>query len=398
MTSAPYDVCAVVISDLETDARVWKEVRSLVGAGLRVKLIGCAYELDAPRHRVVDGVDVVEVPLGSRQGGVSLAGRVRTLATVWLETLRTRARVYHCHNVHPGPAAWLASRVRRAHLLYDGHELYGESPPQAGLLTRLGARANGAGERFMVRRSSAVITTNPSRAAELSGRHGRAGIEALANVPRRVDRLEPVDPGFPAGARVLLYQGGIYAEGRAFRETLEAMTLLAQDIHFVILGFGRESSIALIRLWAGELGVSGRVHLFGPLPFDQLVGSAACASVGLVPLKPTTLNQVTGDTNKLHEYLMAGLPVVGSDLPEIRRVLADGDPPPGELFDPLSPSSIADAVLRVLDDPRYALRRIAARRLALERHNWELEEHKLLALYRRLLGSAAPSPAPEVQP
>jgi glycosyltransferase involved in cell wall biosynthesis len=389
-----YDVCAAVISDLGTDARVWKQVRSLAAAGLRVKLIGCAYEEETTRRRTVDSVDVVEVPLGSRRGRVSPVGRFETLARVWREILVTRASVYHTHNVHPGPPSLLAARLRRAALVYDGHELFGETPGGAGPLTRAGARLNRMAEGVLVRLADEVITTNPSRAEELRSRYGRADICVLANVPPVVERICPTDPGFPPGRRVLLYQGGIYAESRAFRETLEALTMLDENVHFAILGFGRESSIALIERWAEELGVRPRVHLLGPLPFDELVNSAAAATVGLVPLKPTTLNQVTGDTNKLHEYLMAGLPVVGSDLPEIRRVLTEGDPRPGELFDPLSPASIADAVRRVIDDTRYPLRRETARGLALRRHNWGIEERKLLDLYGRLLRVPAASPSP----
>jgi glycogen(starch) synthase len=76
-------------------------------------------------------------------------------------------------------------------------------------------------------------------------------------------------------------------------------------------------------------------------------------------------------------------------LPEIRRVVRDGDPPVGELFDPSDPASIAAAVQRVLADPDiYRRRREEARRLALECHNWEVEEGKLLRLYGRALPAA----------
>ena len=76
MTSVPtYDVCAVVISDLTYDARVWKQVRSLREAGLTVRLIGCAYEIDRTRRSSRDGVDVVEVPLGLRAGEISRTAR-----------------------------------------------------------------------------------------------------------------------------------------------------------------------------------------------------------------------------------------------------------------------------------------------------------------------------------
>lgn len=386
-----YDICAAVVSDLSFDARVWKEVRSLRRAGYRVRLIGCAYELQEPRRWSSDGVDVFEVSLGSRAGSVSSAGRAKTLLRLWLEIVRTRASAYHAHNIHVGPAAWLASRLRRSSLVYDAHELYGESTG-AGRLSRLSALVGGLVEGFMVRRSDYVITTNPSRADHLKERHGRSPIVVLANVPERRDHVEPLDPGYPSDKPVVLYQGGIYARTRAFRQTIAALKILG-DAELVILGFGREDDLALIRRWAADEGVEGRVHLLPPRPFDELVQTAAAASVGIVPILTIDSDTWTGDTNKLFEYLMGGLPVVASDIPEIRRVIAVGDPPPGELFDAESPESIAAAIARVLDPHTYPLRRRAAREAALTLHNWNAQEGRLLDVYSSLLPSRRDSDA-----
>jgi glycosyltransferase involved in cell wall biosynthesis len=379
-----YDVCSVVVSDLAFDARVRKEAETLAAAGYSVVLIGCAYEIVETRRRSIDGVDVVEVPLGSRAGRISTIARAFVLGRLWWEALRTRARVYHAHNIHPLPAAWLASRLRRARLAYDAHELYGESM-ERGRLAEAVSAVNGKLERFAVRRADVVITTNESRAEVLHERHGRMPI-VLENVPRLVRELEPLDPGFPNGNPVLLYQGGIYAVGRGFHETIRALHEL-DGVHFAILGFGRDEDLALIRRWAADEGLESRVHLFPPRPPDELVRTAASATVGIVPIRLRTTSSLTGDTNKLFEYLMAGLPVVASDLPEIRRAVTSTDPPSGEFFDVSSPASIAAAVRRVLDDREiYEARRRGARRIAVERYNWEAQEPRLLEAYEAMLG------------
>jgi glycosyltransferase involved in cell wall biosynthesis len=384
MSRHRYDICAAVVSDLAYDARVWKEVRSLAEHGYRVRLLGCCYETPRTRTWRAGSVDVFEVSLGSRSGRVSLPGRSRTLLRLWLEILRTPARAYHAHNIHTGPAAWLASRLRRAALIYDAHELYGE-PAEQTRVDRLSASLGRRLERFMVQRSDHVITTNQSRAEILEKRHGRGQIVVLENVPARRETVEALDPGFPRDAPILLYQGGIYARTRGFRQAIEAVSTL-DDVCFAILGFGREHDLGLIRSWAADFGIVDRVKLLPPRPFDELVRTAAAATVGIVPILPRNLAMYTGDTNKLFEYLMAGLPVVGSDLPEIRRVLTMGDPPVGEVFDPESPASIADAIRRILEDPEtYRLRRHEARRLALERYNWKAQEERLVKIYRSAL-------------
>jgi glycosyltransferase involved in cell wall biosynthesis len=378
----PYDVCASVVSDLQYDARVWKEARSLAQAGYHVALLGCRYDLSAVTRRVEDGIDVVEVPLGGRTGPRNPIRLARALFRLWWEILRTPANTYHSHNVHPAPAAWLASRIRRSALVYDAHELYRESTYK-GFVGRAMSAVSGLVEAWMVRRSDVVITTNPSRAAELKRRHGNREVVVLANVPVRVDTVKPLDPGFPPGARVLLYQGGIYA-GRAFEETIRALAHL-EEFHFVILGFGKGTDIARIRRYAEDHGVGDRVTFLPPRPFSQLVHTAAGADVGIVPIRPNNFSDYTGDTNKLYEYLMAGLPVVTSDLPEMRRVVECGNVHVGEVFNPSAPATIAAAVRRVVADPaNYQARRREARRLALEKFNWQLEEVKLLGAYRSL--------------
>jgi glycosyltransferase involved in cell wall biosynthesis len=171
---------------------------------------------------------------------------------------------------------------------------------------------------------------------------------------------------------------------RLFRESIQALRELP-GIDLVVLGFDRETDLALILQWTREEGMGDRVHLLPPRPFDELVSTAAAATIGLVPIRPVDVANTTGDTNKLFEYLMAGLPVVATDLPEIRRVVLSGEPRVGEVFDASSPTSIAAAVRVVLsDDETYAVRRIEARRLAVERYNWESQETRLLAAYAPL--------------
>lgn len=371
-------ICAAVVSHLPHDARVWKQARTLAEAGNEVRLVGLRYGLARARSRRVGPITVREIPFGNRRGA-SVPRRALILLRMWIAVLRSPADAYHCHNIHPAPAVLAAARLRGARIVYDAHELYGEVRPGARLGSRLAARLSRIVERAIVRMADEVITTNPSRAAVLARRYGLDEVRVVANVPAAIESVEPLDPGFPAGP-ILLYQGGIYAEARAFEQTICAMRELP-GVTLAILGFGRDRDRALIGEWARREGVQDRVILFDAVPFDQLVRIAAAATVGLVPLRNISLNSWFGDTNKLFEYLMAGLPVVGSDFPEVRRVLDEGAPAVGEVFDPEDHASIAAAVRSVLDEDGYEARRHEARRIALDRYCWHHEEVALLSCY-----------------
>jgi glycosyltransferase involved in cell wall biosynthesis len=322
-------------------------------------------------------VTVTEQPFGER-GEATLARRAMIMLRLWATVLRTPAAAYHCHNIHPAPAVLIAARLRGARVIYDAHELYGEPEAGAGPLSRLVSRVARLAERVISRSADAVITTNPSRAEVLAERHRLGDVRVVGNLPGRAEEVTPIDPGFPEGD-VLLYQGGLYAEARAFEKTIAALRHLP-GVSFAMVGFGRDRDRRLIADWARESGVADRVHLFEAVPFDRLVGIAAAATVGVVPLRNISLNSYLGDTNKLFEYLMAGLPAVGSDFPEVARVLRSGEPPVGEVFDPEDEHSIAEAIRTVLGGS-YADRRAEARRLALERFCWEHEEPELLRCY-----------------
>ncbi len=79
---------------------------------------------------------------------------------------------------------------------------------------------------------------------------------------------------------------------------------------FVLLGQASTSIDACADL--------SNIHLLGQVPFDALPGYCKAFDVGLIPFR---INRLTLHVNpiKLREYLAAGLPVVSTDLPEVRR-------------------------------------------------------------------------------
>ena len=86
---------------------------------------------------------------------------------------------------------------------------------------------------------------------------------------------------------------------------------------------------------------------------------------------------------KVYEYMAAGLPVIVSDYPFMRRsVQEDGF---GVAVDPADVDAIADAIQKILSDPQAAARMAEnGRQAVLHKYNWGIEEEKLLALYRSL--------------
>jgi len=105
---------------------------------------------------------------------------------------------------------------------------------------------------------------------------------------------------------------------------------------------------------------------------------------GLVTFLPAP-NHIDAQPNKMFEYMSAGIPVIASDFPLWREIIAGNDC--GLLVDPLFPEKIAEAIDYLVTHPEDAERMGRnGRKAVLERYNWQNEERKLLEFYERVLG------------
>jgi hypothetical protein len=117
---------------------------------------------------------------------------------------------------------------------------------------------------------------------------------------------------------------------------------------------------------------------------DGLIPALAAFQAGLVLPADTTQRALYALPDALFSFLMAGVPVVASDLPGIEKVVADHNV--GALAEPDDEEGLADAVGRVCHDD--ALRERLLHNVALvrrKRYCWEAQEGRLLDLYDHLL-------------
>jgi glycosyltransferase involved in cell wall biosynthesis len=162
-------------------------------------------------------------------------------------------------------------------------------------------------------------------------------------------------------------------------QLIEAVALLTRGV-LVVLGDG--PLLQQMKRDISQLGLTQRVHLLGRVSMAELPSYTAAANVGVALIQNVCLSYYYCLPNKLFEYLQAGVPVVASDFPEIRRVVQEFEV--GELVDPSRPTEIAGAIQRLIDDPaRYARLCLNARKAA-ERMNWEQEEERLIHVYDKV--------------
>jgi glycosyltransferase involved in cell wall biosynthesis len=150
-----------------------------------------------------------------------------------------------------------------------------------------------------------------------------------------------------------------------------------------------------LRKLAAHHGISDHLHILPLAPPHQMSALAAEYDVGLCGEIGHTPNRRIALTNKQFIYLLAGIPVLMSDIPA-HRGFENEAVGAVELYDTDDAMSLAQAIDRVLEHPeRLAAMRAAAWRLGEMRFNWGVDAKRLIETVRRTLStSSSASQAP----
>ncbi len=302
---------------------------------------------------------------------------------------RIPADIYHAHDLNTLPIAWWAARKNDAKLIYDSHELYLERN-RFSSYTRLGKFILGRIEAFLIRRTHAVITVNESIAKELSSRYKVHTPWVVMNAPSMRSPVYITSTsngkslrtaiGIENDLHLILYSGGI-TFNRGLEKVIESLMYLP-DCYLVLMGYGIERYKISLQALARKIGVEFRFSFFGPVPSEEVTTYAACADIGIAPIKNACLSYYYCSPNKLFEYILAGLPVIASNFPEMRKVIDKYDI--GYTFDPEDSHDIARVIRRVLDNRQHYQKMKQNTITASHAYNWEKESKKLLEIYQTL--------------
>ncbi len=362
--------------DVRYNSRALKQLRVLSDEGYQVLAIGLAeeevrYNLD--EHIVVH---LLKRPQGS---GPGFFRRCHKLFKEGVS--QTTARVYHASDLYNLPAVVDVAAAKNAKVVYDARERY---PYVTAASKRPWVRWFwGFVESYNIKQADVVFTVSLSIASHISASYNVDLPEVLYNVP---EFKEPVssdllreDLSLPTDQRIILHQGKMQKD--------RGCLLLAEAMQFVnggVLVFLGDGPIApLVRAKVDDLQLQGRVKFKDAVPPDQLHAYTCSADIGVTLLEDTCLNHRFALPNKLFEYLMAGLPVLGSDLPESGGLIEEFDV--GRVVYPEDPRVIGGVLQDMIDSPASRQKWSAATRAVFETFNWEDASQIFRRNYKNLI-------------
>jgi len=188
---------------------------------------------------------------------------------------------------------------------------------------------------FKLPRTPLVVTNSPMDAVAFSGEKLH---QALENKGKRFER-------------VVIRQGSV-GPSHAIETTLQSIPLWAnKKWGFVILGPGQPDYIEELYRLAWELGVAEQFVVLPPVSYDEVLEFTCGADAGHSFYSPIDANNrySTTASNKLMEYMAAGIPILASDRPSLRSFVEENQY--GLVADESYPESIARVVNTLLADP-----------------------------------------------
>jgi glycosyltransferase involved in cell wall biosynthesis len=353
------------------DSRIFRKMcMSAADRGARVILVVA----DGQGNSEEKGITVCDV--GKPAGRVD---RMRGATNrVYQAALSLNADLYHLHDPELMPIG-LKLKRRGNRVVFDSHEdlpkqLLGKpylNRPMRRILASFLSRY----EVYACKRFDGVITATPAIQDKFRGIN--LNTVNINNFPLLYELENRT--AWEHKRDEFCYVGGI-GSIRGIVEVCEAMGLINSKVQLNLVGCFSEPSVEQV---VKALPGWKRVNAFGFLNRERVREVLSRSIAGIVTFHPVP-NHIDAQPNKMFEYMSAGIPVIASDFPLWREIIAGNKC--GLLVNPLKPAEVAGAIDELAGNPERARRMGQNGRKAVEeKYNWGIEERKLLAFYEDIL-------------
>lgn len=372
-------VVNIVLNNFTNDTRVLKTTKTLLGMGINADVV-CLFDDGLEEHESYDGVDVYRIRLKTRKWSKLRVIQAIKYIEFFFRVLKERrkADVYHCNDLSALPIGVVAKLLnRQSKVVYDAHEYEINDVPNQ---SRFSIKIKYFLERFLIKFADEVITVSDSIAECYRGLYKIKKPHVVLNCPTKQSR-ESCDFfrekfGISKKQRIFLYQGGL-ARGRGIEILLQAFEKARNnDSVLVCMGYG-----VLENLIRERASLSPNIYFHPAVSPDVLLGYTSSADYGISLIEDLCLSYRYCLPNKLFEYLMAGLPVIVSDLFEMRRLIEMHQV--GMIATQNTVESFRSAIHEILSIDYDELTKNV--KITNEIYNWEQQELTLKAVYSGIL-------------
>ena len=353
-----------VTNDLTTDQRVGKTCEVLSEIGYDVLLVGRKLKKSLPIQR---NYKTIRFKLLFNKGFLFYTEfNIR----LFIFLLFTKKNILFSNDLDTLLPNYLLSLLQQKRLIFDSHELFSEIPE---LVNKPRIKHFWLYlEKTIIPKLKNVITVSNSIKNYYTNLYGIS-----ATVVRNIPKIEKFDQkNFEIntnGKKVILYQGAVNM-GRGIELMIDTMPLLDEFI-FIVIGDG--DILIQLKAKVDHLSLQNKVKFLGKKTPKELKKLTPNASIGLSLEEDLGLNYRYALPNKIFDYLHANVPVVVSELPEMKTIIKKYSF--GEVLEKRSPEVLAKTILN-MTKKNYTKELT----LAKEELNWAKEKKKLTSIFIKL--------------
>lgn len=307
----------LVLNNFIQDSRVLKTSRSLINMGFDVKVVAL-HDSNLPIFEQFEGINIHRIPLKSRSWS-----KIKFIQFFKLFELIIRfiskyrsVSVLHCNDLSALLIGFLTKLTNtKLKIVYDSHEFaINDKPNQA----KYSIKINYFLEKFLIRFADVVIVVSESIAIEYSRLYKIPTPHIVLNCPifkeQEKNNLFREKFNLRNDQIIFLYQG-VLSRGRGLEILLQAFKdFNSEEYVLVCMGYG-----PLENFVQEEAEKYPNIFFQPAVSPDLLLKYTSSADFGISFIEDACLSYRYCLPNKMFEYLMAGLPIITSNLYEMKH-------------------------------------------------------------------------------
>lgn len=351
-----------ITNDISTDQRVEKVCNTLLNAGYEILLIGKKNENSKPLER---NYSTKRISVFFKKGILFYAEFNLKLFFILLFTKKNMLLANDLDTLLPN---YLVSLLQRKKIVYDSHELFPEIPE---LVNRPFAKKFWTVlEKTILPKLKNTYTVCNSIATFYNDKYA-TDFKTIINLPTKKGIVKTTFPFNYTDEKIILYQGAINV-GRGLELMIETMSFLENCI-FVIIGDG--DIFESLKEKAITKNLTHKVYFLGRKNPKELHKITPLANLGISIEEDLGLNYRFALPNKIFDYIQANVPILVSDLPEMKSVVLNYKV--GEIVTNRDPKKLAHQIENLLKKDFTITLEKAKKSLI-----WEHQEELLLSIFK----------------
>jgi len=364
-------VLITFLGNIDYDTRCYNLYNSLKVNGFDVSFTG--FDWLTKDFKPVQGKITIHK---LQKGFLSLSFYLKFIWHIKLALFSSRASIFFAEDIYTLPFTVIFGKLKRAKIFYDSRELFGYL---AGLKERKFVQFFWKTvEKLFIKYVDHIITSGSMDSDVLKEMYGVTNTIVLRNLPRFYKPAQQTDLrnqlGISTDKKILLYQG-VILKGRGIEKIFDILPDIPECI-FVLIGGGEFENY--YKNLAVERKVIDQVFFIGKFSQEDLPKLTPSADVGIALIENISKSYYYALPNKLFEYIMAEVPVVVSNLPQMKEIVDNYNV--GFAVDPDNKDELIAALKKLTSDEVLYKKFKQNCKIASEELNWENEIGNLLEL------------------